>query len=51
MILCNDARLVTLDSLRPVLQGQQILIDWGMIATVGKKINSAGLTTHQCIDC
>ena len=44
-------RLVALDPPRPVLQGQQILIDGGMIAAVGKKINSAGLTILQRIDC
>ncbi|MBM4264326.1 MAG: amidohydrolase family protein [Deltaproteobacteria bacterium] len=51
MILCHNARLLTLDKLRPVLERQQILVDNGVIAAVGKDLKIAGLPIRQRIDC
>lgn len=51
MILCDNARLLTLDKLRPVLERQQILIDDGVIAATGRNIATAGMAIRQRIDC
>lgn len=51
MILCDHARLLALDKPRPVVEDQQILIEGGVIAAVGRKIDTAGLPIHQRIDC
>ncbi len=50
-ILLENASVVTLNSSKPVLEGQQILIDEGAIAQMGKKIHTRGLPITKRIDC
>jgi 5-methylthioadenosine/S-adenosylhomocysteine deaminase len=50
-ILLENASVVTLNSSKPVLEGQQILIDEGAIAQMGKRIDAAGVSIMKRIDC
>jgi 5-methylthioadenosine/S-adenosylhomocysteine deaminase len=50
-ILCENALVVTLEKQRPILEGQQILINRGAIAEVGKRIRIDGLIINRRIDC
>ena len=50
-ILLENASVVTLNSSKPVLEGQQILIDEGAIAQMGKKIHTRELPIAKRIDC
>ena len=50
-ILCENALVVTLEKQRPILEGQQILIDRGAIAEVGKRIRTDGFVISKRIDC
>jgi cytosine/adenosine deaminase-related metal-dependent hydrolase len=50
-ILLDNATVVALSDARPVLQAQQILIDDGAIAQVGRKIDTQGLPITKRIDC
>jgi 5-methylthioadenosine/S-adenosylhomocysteine deaminase len=50
-ILCENALVVTLDKPKPTLEDQQILIDQGAIAEVGKRIKRGGFIINRRIDC
>ena len=50
-ILCENARVLTLEKQRPLLENQQILIDQGAIVAVGKRVRTDGLAITQRIDC
>jgi 5-methylthioadenosine/S-adenosylhomocysteine deaminase len=50
-ILCENALIVTLEKQRPILEGQQILIDRGSIAEVGKRIRTERFVLTKRIDC
>src|SRR6266568_7530241 len=50
-ILCENASVVTLDPRRPVLQDQQILIDQGIIAEIGKRVRTNDAALTERIDC
>src|SRR5437867_6415684 len=50
-ILLENATLVTLDVARPVLKGQQLLVDQGVIAGMGRNIKQQGLRIEKRIDC
>jgi 5-methylthioadenosine/S-adenosylhomocysteine deaminase len=50
-ILCENALIVTLEKQRPILEGQQILIDQGSIAEVGKRIRIERFVITKRIDC
>jgi cytosine/adenosine deaminase-related metal-dependent hydrolase len=50
-ILLENASVVTLNGSKPVLDGQQILIDQGAIARLGKKIDARDLSITKRIDC
>ena len=50
-ILLENASVVTLNSSKPVLEGQQILIDEGAIAQMGKRIDASGVSITKRIDC
>jgi cytosine/adenosine deaminase-related metal-dependent hydrolase len=50
-ILCENALVVTLEKQRPILEGQQILIDRGSIAEVGKRIRTDRFVITKRIDC
>ena len=50
-ILLENATLVTLDPQRPVLEGQHLLVDRGVIAGVGKQIKPAGSAAETRLDC
>lgn len=50
-ILLKNATLVTLNALKPVLEGQQILIHDGTIAQLGRKVHTKGLPITKRIDC
>jgi cytosine/adenosine deaminase-related metal-dependent hydrolase len=49
--LLENASVVTLNSSKPVLEGQQILIDQGAIARMGKKIDAREFAITERIDC
>ena len=50
-ILFENALVLTLEKHRPILEGQQILIDRGSIAEVGKRIRTDGFAISKRIDC
>src|SRR5688572_14335412 len=50
-ILLENASVVTLNTSKPVLEGQQILIHNGVIAQVGRNIHPPGLPITRRIDC
>src|SRR6266478_4259317 len=50
-ILCENALVVTLEKQRPILEGQQILIDGGSIAEIGKRIRTDDASISKRIDC
>jgi 5-methylthioadenosine/S-adenosylhomocysteine deaminase len=50
-ILLENASVVTLNSSKPVLEGQQILIQEGTIGQIGRKIQTSGLAIARRIDC
>ena len=50
-ILLENATLVTLDPQRPVLEGQHLLVDRGVIAGVGKQIKPGGFAAEKRLDC
>jgi cytosine/adenosine deaminase-related metal-dependent hydrolase len=50
-ILLENATVVTLNSSRPVLEAQQILIHDGAIDQLGKQIQTKGLPITKRIDC
>ena len=50
-ILLENAALVTLNSSKPVIEGQQIFIHDGTIAQLGRKIHTRGLPITKRIDC
>lgn len=50
-LLLENATLVTLDPQRPVLGGQQLLVDRGVIAGMGSRIMPAGFAAEKRIDC
>ena len=50
-ILLENASVVTLNSSKPVLEGQQILIHEGAIAQMGKHIDERALSLTKRIDC
>ncbi|MGH7832397.1 MAG: amidohydrolase family protein [Candidatus Binatia bacterium] len=49
--LLENASVVTLNSSKPVLEGQQILIDQGAIARLGEKIDAREFSITRRIDC
>ena len=50
-ILLENASVVTLNTSKPVLEGQQILIQDGAIGQMGRKIHTRGLPIKRRIDC
>jgi 5-methylthioadenosine/S-adenosylhomocysteine deaminase len=50
-ILLENATVVTLNSSKPVLEAQQILIDGETIAQMGRKIQTRGIPIARRIDC
>src|SRR5919108_5342426 len=50
-ILLENATVVTLNSLKPVLEAQQILINGEIIAQMGRKIHTSGIPIARRIDC
>lgn len=50
-ILCENALVVTLDQRLPLLHGQQILIDHGIIAEVGKRVSIGNSAVAERVDC
>jgi 5-methylthioadenosine/S-adenosylhomocysteine deaminase len=50
-ILLENASVLTLNSSKPVLEGQQILIHEGTIAQMGKRIDAHALSIMKRIDC
>jgi 5-methylthioadenosine/S-adenosylhomocysteine deaminase len=50
-ILLENASVVTLNSSKAVLEGQQILIQEGTIGQIGRKIQTSGLAIARRIDC
>ena len=50
-ILLENATVVTLDPQRPVLEGQHLLVDRGVIAGMGRRIKPAGFAVEKRIDC
>ena len=50
-ILLENASVVTLNTSKPVLEGQQILIHEGAIARMGKRIDARALSLTKRIDC
>ena len=50
-ILCENARVVTLDAQTPVLHGQQILIDQGIIADIGNRVRISNSAVAERVDC
>src|SRR5919108_1933038 len=50
-ILFENATVVTLNSSKPVLEAQQILIHDGAIAQMGRKVRTRGLPITKRIDC
>src|SRR5215471_12171416 len=50
-ILLENATVVTLNSSKPVLEAQQILIDGEIITQVGRKIHTSGIPIARRIDC
>src|SRR4026207_83653 len=50
-ILCENALIVALEKQRPILEGQQILIDQGSIAEAGKRIRIERFVITKRIDC
>jgi cytosine/adenosine deaminase-related metal-dependent hydrolase len=50
-ILLENASVVTLNTSKPVLEGQQILIHEGAIDQIGRKVHTRGLPITRRIDC
>jgi len=50
-ILCENADVVTLDQQTPVLHGQQILIDQGIIADIGNRVRMSNSAVAERVDC
>jgi 5-methylthioadenosine/S-adenosylhomocysteine deaminase len=50
-ILCENAHVVTLDQQKPVLHGQQILIDQGIIADIGNRVKIRNSAVTKRMDC
>ena len=50
-ILCENALVVTLDQRLPLLHGQQILIDHGIIAEIGKRVSIGNSAVAERVDC
>jgi 5-methylthioadenosine/S-adenosylhomocysteine deaminase len=50
-IICENALIVTLDQRMPVLQDQQILIDQGIIAEIGKRVRISDSAGTERVDC
>src|SRR5687768_5527073 len=50
-ILLENASVVTLNTSKPVLEGQQILIQDGTIGQMAPKIHTRGLPITKRIDC
>ncbi len=50
-LLIENAQVVTLEKQRPVLEGQQLVIDRGIIAAVGKQIHAERYVIAKRIDC
>jgi 5-methylthioadenosine/S-adenosylhomocysteine deaminase len=50
-ILLENASVVTLNTSKPVLEGQQILVQDGAIGQMGRKIHTRGLPIKRRIDC
>jgi len=50
-ILLENATVVTVNSSKPVLEAQQILIDGEIITQVGRKIHTSGIPIARRIDC
>ncbi len=50
-ILCTNALVVALNRRKPILKGQQILIDQGVIVEVGKCVMASGFHIEERLDC
>src|SRR5262249_29693753 len=50
-ILLENATVVTLNSLKPILEAQQILIDGETISQMGRNIHARGIPIIKRIDC
>lgn len=50
-ILLDNALVLVLEKTRPVLAGQQVLVDQGGIVAVGKRVNTSGMVINKRIDC
>ena len=50
-ILCENALVVTLDQRLPLLHWQQILIDHGIIAEIGKRVSIGNSPVAERVDC
>src|SRR5215510_10288458 len=50
-ILLENATVVTLNSSKPVLEAQQILIDGEIITQMGRKIHTSGIPIARRINC
>jgi 5-methylthioadenosine/S-adenosylhomocysteine deaminase len=50
-ILLENASVVTLNTSKPVLEGQQIIVQDGAIGQMGRKVHTNGLPITRRIDC
>ncbi|MBI4525624.1 MAG: amidohydrolase [Deltaproteobacteria bacterium] len=50
-ILCDNALVVTAEEEKPLLEGQQLVIDRGVIAALGKRIHLEHFSIDRRIDC
>ncbi|MGH7773195.1 MAG: amidohydrolase family protein [Candidatus Binatia bacterium] len=50
-ILLENALLVTLEKQRPLLRGQQLVVDQGAIAAIGARVDVGRFEIKECIDC
>ncbi len=50
-ILFENALVVTLEKQKPILEGQQLVVDQGMIAAMGNRIKTERFEINERIDC
>lgn len=50
-ILCDNALVVTMEKEKPLLEGQQLIIDQGIIAAMGRQIHPERFAIERRIDC